>query len=60
VSANHEGYEQAMKDVLLILDAAAAIGGDVGGIRIAVESLRRTNIRCAAEREVGNQPARAR
>jgi hypothetical protein len=58
VSQNHEGYERAMRDVLSILDAHRALGGktqqnedSLEAIRIALEALRKNNLRCAEEKE---------
>lgn len=58
MSQNHEGYEQAMRDVFSILDAHRALGGmsqrhedSLEAIRIALETLRRNNLRYAEERE---------
>jgi hypothetical protein len=58
VSQNHEGYEQAMRDVFSILDAHRALGGKIQqnedsleAIRIAFEKLRAQNLRCAPKRE---------
>jgi hypothetical protein len=54
MSANHDGYEQAMRDVMGVLDAAGALRvSELSGVRIAVERLRENNLRCKAEREVG-------
>lgn len=51
MSANHDGYEQAMHDVMGVLDAAGVLGvPGLGGIRIAVERLRENNLRCAEAR----------
>lgn len=53
MSANHEGYEQAMRDVVGVLDAANALGvTGLAGVRIAIERLRENNLRCKTEREV--------
>jgi hypothetical protein len=56
LSANHDGYEQAMQDIFSILDAHRALGGktrqnedSLEAIRIALESLRASNLRCAKE-----------
>jgi hypothetical protein len=61
VSQNHEGYEQAMRDVFSILDAHRALGGktrqnedSLEAIRIALETLRATNLRRAGEREAAD------
>jgi hypothetical protein len=51
MSANHDGYEQAMRDVMGVLDAAGALGvSELSGVRIAVDRLRENNLRCKARR----------
>ena len=59
MSANHDGYEQAMEDVFSILDAHRSLAGasrppvstshsdTLEAIRIALETLRTNNIVCS-------------
>ena len=55
MSPNPDGYEQAMRDVIGVLDAADALGtAGLAGIRVAIERLRENNLRCRAEREVAD------
>jgi hypothetical protein len=55
MSANHDGYEQAMRDVIGVLDAADALGGSgPRAVRVAIERLRENNLRYRAEREVAD------
>jgi hypothetical protein len=48
MSANHDGYENAMLDVFSILDSFRLLGGDsLEAIRIALQTLRDNNLKCA-------------
>jgi len=52
MSANHEGYEQAMKDVLSVFDTANILSGALpfpDARRIAIERLRESNLKCQRE-----------
>lgn len=45
-STNHDGYEQAMRDVIGVLDAADTLGGTgLASVRFAVKHLRKSNLR---------------
>ena len=56
MTANHDGYEQAMADVLSVFEAASKFPttlsshDPIGAIRIAITTLRDSNLKCAKDR----------
>jgi hypothetical protein len=49
MSTNHDGYEQAMVDVLSILDTAKTLGVELEIICMAIAMLRNSNLKNAQE-----------